>query len=1172
MKLTDLVKIDNRFEKSVNLLLDLNNQEKIKLYIPTRSSIKILSEYLSEVINFSGNRADILIGPYGKGKSHLLLVLMAILSGNMTDDVKKFVKKIASMDDEIREKLLIIYGKKKFLPVIINTSSGNLGQAFVRSLNQALKRDGLADIVPDNYFSEAIKTINQWQRLYPETYMALNEKLEGLDVKDLIQRLENFEHNALDQFREIHPLLTSGTNFNPILDDEVLSVYRTVNSAICEKYGYAGMYILFDEFSKYVEGHTEAGFAADMKVLQDICELANSSKNEQLHITCVAHKAISSYSNSFTNEMRNAFRGVEGRLKEIRFIVSSQNNYEIISDAIQKKLSFENWKNNEIYKMMLDESYQIPEFNALFEKKDFDEIIGQGVYPLTPLSSLLLLGLSEKVAQNERTIFTFLTGKDTYSLATYVQKATSVKYVGVDLIYDYFSQLLENEKELFLHNEWLKAEYTLSKTDEEDEQKIIKAIAVIRMMNRMEDIPVNDLFLKLALGVDEKNCKKALNSLIAKKLIVFKRSTAMYEFQNNIGINIENEVSDCAAKYFAKVDIAATLNEVNIKKFILPKKYNQDYLMTRYFKVHIMTEDSFMALTSIFYIKQEYKADGYVIMVLSDIDTNKEVIMKHAAELNSPYAVVGIIEAKKNCADIIREFLAVRKLLSDKNFIEENVVIQIELKALETTLAEELNSWIVERQDSLKQIYANGRIHFVDRLGLNRTISDICEEIYNKTPVINHELINRNNISAQMSKARNTIVDDILHSRLLDKYMKGTSAESTIYRACFIHTVEDKNLIRVNNEITTFLHECTGMKVSFSKLINVLTRPPIGMRKGVIPFYLAKQLMELEDMPTIYYDKKECSIEAKLISDIVAEPEKHYLYIEKETGEKLRYIEELEELFSDYGDYCREIENKNRIAKIKCYIQAWYRSLPQASITFKVSDYENQNIDEIIAFRKLLVGEPNPRELIFEQIPDVFESSNLLSAMRSVKKIKYELDSHISQLKKKAEMAVKKELLLVEDDDFYLSLKAWYENISTKAKESILSTASQRLLNSIKSAVEEKTSIGIIEKLSKATTNFFVEDWTDTTIESFTECFKQLLEEIERKNNSNSTSKQRLSFSVGNDMQECSYDFDSNNLSPSGHFFQCALDDIVEEYGDSVEINEKIGILMKMVKNLMGEM
>ena len=46
MRLADLVKIDHRFEKSVNLLLDLNDESKLKLYIPTRSSIKLLTEYL----------------------------------------------------------------------------------------------------------------------------------------------------------------------------------------------------------------------------------------------------------------------------------------------------------------------------------------------------------------------------------------------------------------------------------------------------------------------------------------------------------------------------------------------------------------------------------------------------------------------------------------------------------------------------------------------------------------------------------------------------------------------------------------------------------------------------------------------------------------------------------------------------------------------------------------------------------------------------------------------------------------------------------------------------------------------------------------------------------------------------------------------------------------------
>ena len=84
MRLVDLVRIDHRFEKSVNLLLDLNDESKLKLYIPTRSSIKLLAEYLEEVDTFSGKRANILIGPYGKGKSHLLLVLLAILSGNHT--------------------------------------------------------------------------------------------------------------------------------------------------------------------------------------------------------------------------------------------------------------------------------------------------------------------------------------------------------------------------------------------------------------------------------------------------------------------------------------------------------------------------------------------------------------------------------------------------------------------------------------------------------------------------------------------------------------------------------------------------------------------------------------------------------------------------------------------------------------------------------------------------------------------------------------------------------------------------------------------------------------------------------------------------------------------------------------------------------------------------------
>ena len=107
MKLTDLISIDNRFEKSINLLLDLNNEKKVKDYIPTRSSIRLLREYLYETVVYTGSRATALIGPYGKGKSHLLLVLMYLLSMGKTAVSKELIKRVAVIDPDMKSLLKI---------------------------------------------------------------------------------------------------------------------------------------------------------------------------------------------------------------------------------------------------------------------------------------------------------------------------------------------------------------------------------------------------------------------------------------------------------------------------------------------------------------------------------------------------------------------------------------------------------------------------------------------------------------------------------------------------------------------------------------------------------------------------------------------------------------------------------------------------------------------------------------------------------------------------------------------------------------------------------------------------------------------------------------------------------------------------------------------------------
>lgn len=1168
MRLSDLVRIDNRFERSVNLLLDLHNEEKLRLYIPTRSSVNLITTYLREVTGFHGERANILIGPYGKGKSHLLLVLMSILAGKKSISIDELIDRISLVNDRAGKIIEDVHANKKILPVIINTSTGDLSQAFIRSLIKALRREGMDDVVPDSYYSEAARIIKMWEYSYPETYDALKEMITDTDIESLLLGLEQMNHDSLARFRSLYPHLTSGSEFNPGIEDDVITVYRSVNRAICTQYGYDGIYIIFDEFSKYIEGHSEEGFSADMKILQDMCELCNSSVEEQVHLTCVAHKAIRSYGDLLSRSVRNAFRGVEGRLKERRFIVSSQNNYELIADALKKTSSFYSWEKETDFVQMVDESYQVDEFPSLFNKDDYVRIIGEGAFPLTPVAAMILLSICEKIAQNERTVFTFIAEDDVYSLSSFVKRSERPVFAGADLIYDYFSELMETDRSTDIHSEWLIAEHALSQTEDAVERKLIKALAAIRMVNLPDVLPAMDRFLFLALGSEKDSYKKGLERLASSGIIVLKKGTGAYEFQSSAGIDIDNKVSDCVEKYFRNVDIPAVLNDVNRMTYILPKKYNQEFCMTRYFSVQVVKSDVFLALSSVSYLVSQNEPDGYLLLVLCKTTSEIEIVKEHTIELDDPALITCCAILTDDHTDETRMLLACRKLLGDEAFCQENDIILPELRKLENELSSSLALWVTSLFGGVSTVFTKDGDISVGEKGLNRTVSDICSRIYDETPIINHELINRHNISAQVSKARNTIIDDILHFRDPKGYMSGTSAESTIYRAVMAHTANDPNLKRVRAEILSFVHESKGNKVSFSRLFNVLTAPPLGMRRGVIPFFIAEQLTALEDMPVVYQGKREVSIDPQLLANIAASPMEYSLFVEVGTIEKLDYIEGIENLFADHDLYCRDIEKRNRLSKITCVMQAWYRSLPQTSVTYKVPDDGMQDIKMIVRFRKLLADNPNPRELIFEKLPKLCGDIDLSGVLEKVVSIKNAIDMHIHSLKKTAEMIVRKELGLPVQDDFYRCLKTWYEEQPDAVKHSVLTSDNQQIFNTIRD-LSVRGSEEIVEKISKATVSFYIEDWRDDTVHEFTEKLDGLVSELEDKSGRDDSGIERLKISDGAASEELFYDFDPENISPTGHFFQSALEDILEEYGDALENSEKIGILMNSIRKLM---
>lgn len=560
--LIKLIQINHSFQKSVNLQLDLDNYERIGSYIPTRSSIAILKRYWNIVSGKSGESASVLIGPYGKGKSHLLLVLLALLHGSMERD-QVILGKIEKIDPQLTEEIRQwIKQGNKYLPVLVNSVSGtDLNQSFIYALQQALNREGLQNLAPADYYSEAVKVIEKWKREYPETYAAFEKLAEqaGYEMAGFCMRLEKQDRESLDFFTETYPKLTAGSQFQPMMQLDTVRIYQQINRILVEEKGFAGMFLVFDEFSKYLEGHGAEYFSNDMKALQDMCELVNASKGQMI-FTLVAHKSIHDYGKTIDKSVKNSFRGVEGRIKEIDFVVSAQNNYELIADTIEKKEpefseAYKEWENQSVYGDIVEKTYYVPCFQKLFAENEYLETLGKGCYPLLPLTAYALLCISEKVAQNERTIFTFLAEEEQGSLSWLLQKGIE-DFIGIDKIYDYFKNLFRDNTDLpQIHNEWMKAEYAISQVSEDLEIRILKTIAIIRMIHKEEELPAKEDIFRLSLGCEEKEFQHAMQQLMEKDLIIYRKRLGVYAFRSNVGVDIEKAIESRMGEMESRFDL-----------------------------------------------------------------------------------------------------------------------------------------------------------------------------------------------------------------------------------------------------------------------------------------------------------------------------------------------------------------------------------------------------------------------------------------------------------------------------------------------------------------------------------------------------------------------------------------------------------------------------------------
>lgn len=1191
MKYNEMIEVNKGFQASVNLEYDLDSTGKICGYIPTRSSVKVLGEFLHSYYYSSNTtgRATVLIGPYGRGKSHLLLVLSALTSLDLRATTDKDRLKARKIQYELCEKIsrvnkevgalakTVVDSEIRTLPVIINSNSTDINQAFLLALGTALRNSNLQSLLPDTYFDSAIEIVNRWKTSFPDAYKKLAKELKTkkTTVDELVLELKQYSRNAYEIFCECYPLITAGAEFNPLANMDVVKLYLAVANALQEQTEYSGITIIFDEFSKFLEANLEKSKMLNFKIIQDMAEAATRSGKTQLHFTCITHKEILDYSSS------DSFKTVEGRFRKLKFITSSEQSYELISNAIVKREQFEEFKQSHAdeFDVLSTAAYSTGVFESISNEVYMQKVV-YGCFPLTPLSAFALLNVSELVGQNERTLFTFLAQDSKDSLSSFLSnEADEFSAITIDYIYDYFKDLFK--KEIFnvaVHNIWATADSALRRVSDDVQKKIIKAIAVIGIIgdDRLKAVPMH---IKSSLMIDETIFRSAMKSLLQHR-VIFQRDSLECVLLTPENVNVHKKVDDYADTELAKFSECTVIEKACEPGFVLPREYNDKYSMTRYFKIIYMEAAVFVQYKNANRLLEKYPYDGLIINIVSfDDDIKDEIIKKIQSFSKTPQIIICLAQQPIKHRVSLKKLEAVTQLLDknrekgDPSFIEE---LESYGEALKKQIRKAVNSVYAPSAVGSFFMNCNGELPITKSTELNRTVSKICAECYNLTPVVNNEMVNKKNLNIQNIKARNLVTDWVLqHSDdTAIPCIEGSGPEASIFKSAFRQTGLDKSSISDDNginevlkTINDFIASCENSANSFSTLYQILYSAPIAMRKGVIPLYIAYALRQHKDSVILYFNGKEVELSASTLNHLNDSPEKYQMMVETGLDERNKYLDELQVLFEQNSD--SNSQGVNRIYSIVKNMQSWLRSLPEYT---KKYQYTFKG-DEIVAIDKktefvrssLMKFELNSRELLFEKFTtELSENANLQQCLKEIGRIKNELDAHLANCRNELKRKLTDIFMPGYGGGLTHAASSWYKNLPDATKHYVFNADKNSLLT-IVATIKDYDDDRLLDELVASFVTIAVEDWNDSLANTFITTINEAVTGINEYNATKTEVKQSGKLSITLDGANIEKSFAAEDITPLGNTALNNLRAVFDEYNDALEPNEQLAILAKLI-------
>lgn len=1185
MKYSDLIKQEGEYNYSVNIQFDTEDDKKLQRFIPNETTIELLREYFVDITRDKPQQhSRILYGSYGTGKSHFLTVLYLLLSKRHLDGTgyKTFLRRIGEYDSRLAgdiDAYVTNTARKPYLLVPIVFDFDDFDRCIYFSLRKKLDSIG-KQISFKTFFDQASSLLEQWES-NPESEARLTEacKRTHVSLKILKRWLSTFNKKAEESFQKLFSEMTFGVKYIY----EVSNLSETLEQAGQEiQDEYAGIIFVFDEFGRYIEDNIKTIKVKSVQNLAEYCD--HSSMNN--HIILVSHKEISLYTQRIGKGLAAEWKKVEGRYKPTPIndkpdqCLSLIKNILIKEPKLWKQFADENqWRLNKLYSEATD-------FRGFLLNSSSDENPFEGGFPLHPISLFALDKLSKKVAQNERTFFTYLVGREEKSLYQFLTNndLEEFHYVGLNEIYDYFEPSIKSVQSDDSYEWYKRLQTALAKShynenDSAPEVKILKSIATIGIINDPSSLRANKQTLLCAVDLPDDILAIALAGLSEKKIIKYSGAYDRYDFFEASVYDVEALINDGASNVSDEA-IVNTLNEEFVDFVLYPYGYNREYKISRvFFPVYALPTDS-MKKYNFGKIGQYY--DGLLVMMLADSEEDYDDIREISTKVNR-----SIVFANSNVANLkeaVKKYISIKYLFSMvAKYNEKDPAFEKELQYFreETTMA--IHGLIEDWKQSINQdcvIITNGKDHpeIQTMLDLSNLASTLMYKAFSSTLIVNNELINKNTISGSIATAKKNVIMAMLRGEDAATYygQKHLSPEYLAIRSVlakneFIQVEDkpdpntrpegDKPQNSVRKCLDLFIAKAQEGEVDFEELFRVLKSEPFGLRTGYLSLLFAQLLIPYKKTLIITSHGVEQELTVELFDELVRRPQDYKFTIASWSDQELDYLDSLQHLFANYID--ETMLNRNRTKAIYDGIISHYKQIPKFARTTN-----NLVSDECKEYRKIIEkGTTNYSGFLLDTLKGSLSWNETISG---VSRDKAELEGAINQLVAKLHAILSKCL----GTNGYVSLGVFLNDAYEKSWKGKRKKAFDYYTNAFLTLAESLTGteddLSIISKLAKDLTGLELDYWNDNTTEEFNHRISDVKKTLDDYDPSTANGKETQLKLISPSGDERIVSFEQSDLSSLGQVMKNKIQATFQNYGMSVSYDEKLQILLSILNDTMG--